>query len=140
MSTLSDARAAIVAALEAADIPEANVYGFALPEGSTFARPRISLITLNIRYYRTIGVCKRAEVDGVIRVEVPGGTSEDLSTNLDEYLDPYTEESVIGVLMTAAEPGGSLMDAMDAFITTEANYVSNDTGEIPFQFHVSSPT
>ena len=140
MSTLTEARAAIVAALESGDIPEANVYGFALPEGSTFARPRISLVTQNIRYYQTTGVCKRAEVSGVIVVEVPGGTSEDLSTNLDEYLDPYDDKSVIAVLMAAAAPGGSLMDAMDAFITTEANYVSNDTGEIPFQFHVSSPS
>lgn len=140
MSTLSGARAAIAAVLRTSELREANVFGFALPDSTTVARPRISLVTQNIRYYRTVGTCKRAEVTGVVLVEVPGGTSEDLSTNLDEYLDPYTATSVVGVLMSAAEPGGSLMDAMDAFLTSEANYLSNDTAEIPFEFHVSSPT
>lgn len=140
MSTLTDARAAIVAAIRSANIREANVAAFPYAENSSVTFPRISVEVNEIRYYQTIGVCKRAEVDGVIRLEVAAQTAEDLSNLLDEYLDPYDDKSVIAVLMEAAAPGGSLMTAMDTFITTSANYVALDTAEVPFQFHVSSPS
>ena len=140
MSTLTEARSALVAAIRSASIREANLSSFPYAENSSVTFPRISIEINEIRYYQTIGVCKRAEVSGVIRLEVAAQTAEDLSNLLDEYLDPYDDTSVVAVLMAAATPGGSLMTAMDTFIATSANYVALDVAEIPFEFHVSSPT
>ena len=70
MSTLTDARAAIVAAIRSANIREANVAAFAYSENSSVTFPRISVEVNEMRYYRTMCVCKRAGVDVVIRLEV----------------------------------------------------------------------
>lgn len=139
MATIGDARSAVVDAIRAADLSEANLSGYPLPEGSTIELPRISVEINTIRYYQTIGRCSKAEMEGVIRIEVGTATAEDASNGLDEYLDPYSEKSIVSALMAAAAPGGTLAAAVDSFITTDANYVAINAAEVPFRMTTTRP-
>jgi hypothetical protein len=117
-----------------------NVKHYDLGDSDQIQFPRISIEVRNIRYYQTIGTCSRADIEGAIVIEVSAGTPQDVSDMLDEFTDPYSEQSAVALVMQGAAEIPPFGGACQSFVALECQRdPGTGVAEIPFTASLTRP-
>lgn len=139
MSTLTDARKATADRIRRGIPREADVKHYDVAAEVEPGSPRVYVEVPNIGYHRSLSPCSRAEIEGRIVIEVDAGTDEDASNIIDEYLDPFSDQSVISVLLAASNEIPPFGGAWDSFVVTDSVRTGPGAAEIPFRASLTRP-